>query len=161
MARLTCMALAVLVVGGCSGAGNQRFGSSIAPPVLELAAALDIAMRADAAAAAAMGGADPARLSAVFKARALQALSDQVARLRERSIRLEERAPVRRLDIWDAGRRNVVIQVESQVRLVSLDQPDPTWSNSVRRWWAQLSYIAGAWWVIDQRNLGPDQGGAL
>ena len=160
MARLTCLALAVLVVGGCSAAAETAARRSTAPPALEPAAAFEIAARADEAAAAAMGDLDPAGLSLVFRGRALQVLRDQVAHLKERSIRLEERGAVRTLDTWDARRHEVVIQVESQVRLQSLDQPDPSWSNTVRRWWAQLAYIAGAWWVIDQRNIAPDQEGA-
>jgi hypothetical protein len=155
MSRMTCLALAVLMVSGCCAVRDPAVAPTGAPPVLDKTAALDLAVRADAAVAAAMAGLDPAGLSSAFRGPALQVLRDQVERLRERSIRLEERGAVRTLDTWDARRREVVIQVESQVRLVSPDQVDPTWSNTVRRWWAQAAYIGGTWWVIDQRNLGP------
>lgn len=156
MVRFLILAL-VLVHTACSGAPAPAVPTLAAVPPLDRATAENVAVGADKAARSALADLDPAGLSLAFKGRALEMLRDQVQRMADRGLRLEERNAIRRLESWDAGAREVVIQVEAQDRLISPDERDPRWSNTVRRWWTRLIYIGDAWWVVDQRDLAPDR----
>lgn len=97
------------------------------------------------------------RLHAAFAGPALRVLEAQVAVMAARGIRVEEAAVVVALVAWDPGAAEAVLQVESQRRLITLDEPDPAWSSSVRQWWSKLRYQSGSWWVVDEQDLGPDR----
>jgi len=97
------------------------------------------------------------RLRSVFEGRALRVLGAQVGVMAARGVRVEETAVVVALVAWDPGAAEAVLQVASRRRLITLDEPDPAWSSSVRQWWSRLRYEAGAWWVVDEQDLGPDR----
>ncbi len=97
------------------------------------------------------------RLRSVFEGRALRVLGAQVGVMAARGMRVEETAVVVALVAWDPGAAEAVLQVESRRRLITLDEPDPAWSSSVRQWWSRLRYEAGAWWVVDEQDLSPDR----
>jgi hypothetical protein len=74
-----------------------------------------------------------------------------------RGLRVEERALARTLVSWDPGADEAVLQIAAQGRLVTPDEPNPAWTATVRQWWVRLQYADGAWWVIEQEDLAPDQ----
>lgn len=104
-----------------------------------------------------MADLDSTRLGSFFAGRALRTLVDKVGWMRARCLRSEERRVLRVVASWDGGAKEVVIQVEAEHRLLSPDEPEPPWSSSMRQWWARLGFAAGAWRVVDDRDLPPDQ----
>jgi hypothetical protein len=146
---------ATLAVGACSG---PRAPEAVTLPArLDRVMAEQVVFGADEALEAAMADLDSTRLDLFFAGRALRTLVDQVGWMRARSMRSEERGERRVVASWDGGANEVVIQVEAEHRLLSLDQPKPPWSSSMRQWWARLGFAAGAWRVVDDRDLPPDQ----
>lgn len=116
-----------------------------------------VAIAADEVMRTALAARDPALLPLAFAGHALQASRDQVQWMRERGLSLEERDPRRSLVSWDGARDEVVIQVEAQERLVSMEQTDPPWSSTVHQRWSRLGFVNGGWRVVDEKELAPDQ----
>ena len=147
--------VAILLLGAC--AGPRPAETLRLPAQLDRLVAEQVVLGADEALEAAMADLDSTRLDLFFSGRALETLVDQVGWMRARGIRSEERSAQRVVASWDGGANEVVIQVEAEHRLLSLEQPKPPWSGSVRQWWARLGFGAGAWRVVDDRDLPPDQ----
>lgn len=148
----TVLTLAALT--GCSTPPPRS--SPGAPAVLSRDAAERMALTADDARRRALAEAQPAGLAAVFRDRALRVLQEQVARMHDRGLRLEERDSVRRLVFWDSHAGEVVLQVEASQRLLSPSRSDALWAATVRQWWSRLAYAGGSWWIVDQSDLSPD-----
>jgi len=146
-----------LIVGGCSApqAPAEKHPAGRAATI-DRAAAEALVVEADAARRAAFSGLEPVALTRVFRGHALRVLQAQVDRMRQRGLRLEERNPVLAVVFWDGGAAEVVLQVEAQHRLVTIDQADPPWAATVRQWWSRLAREDGEWWVVDQADLAPD-----
>jgi hypothetical protein len=152
-------AIATLALSACSApTAPAALGS---PARLDRAVAYQIVFGADQAIETAMADLDSTRLGLFFAGRALRTLVDQVGWMRARSLRSEDRSTRRVVVSWDGGAMEVVLQVEAEHRLLSPDQPEPAWSSSMRQWWARLGFCAGAWRVVDDRDLPPDQWRAL
>lgn len=150
---------ATLVLGACSSPHSPAIPAF--PPRLDRVVAERIALGADEAIGAAMADLDSTRLGLFFAGRALATLVDRVGWMRARGLRSEARSVQRAIASWDGGANEVVIQVEAEHRLVSPDQLEPRWSSSMRQWWARLGFGGGAWRIVDDRDLPPDQWRAL
>jgi hypothetical protein len=150
--------LIVLIVGGCSArqaTAERHPAPSLA--ALDRAGAEAVVLKADAARRAAFADLGAGGLMGSFRGKALRVLKAQVQRMRDRGLRLEERNPVLAVVFWDARAAEVVLQVEAEHRLVTVDQADPPWAATVRQWWSRLASADGGWWVVDQNDLAPDQ----
>jgi hypothetical protein len=154
MRRLVASGLALLLISGCLG---DHAGGLASAPVLSLDGVEQLALKADDARRAALADLQPVQLARTFRGRALQVLEGQVIKMGQRGLRLEERDSVRTLVFWDPRADEAVLQVVAQDRLVSPDQPDPTWAATARQWWLRLAYQGGSWWVVDQHDLTPDR----
>jgi hypothetical protein len=155
---LAVTGLALLTMaGGCSVAqAPAERQPAASASTLDRSRAEAVAVKADAARRAAFAGLDPGALLAAFRGKALRVLQAQVRHMRDRGLRLEERNPVLAVVFWDAHAAEVVLQVEAQHRLLTLDQADPPWGTTVRQWWSRLAREDGEWWVVDQADLAPD-----
>lgn len=148
---------AVLAIAGCA-TGQSGAGALVSPmPDRTRSVIEEIVLRADDVLRAALADLDTGALSSVFRDQALHRLEARVQRMRERGLRMQERQPVRVVLFWDSQAAEAVLLVESQARLITADQPDPPWSAAARQWWARLGDQAGALWVVDERDLAPDQ----
>jgi hypothetical protein len=151
----TLVAAVVVLLSACSRGGAE---TQPAPSVLLDRAAADVVVAgAEAAMQQALAGLNVARLPSHFAGHALQRLIDRVGWMRTRGLRLQERSSRRALVSWDMNAGEAVLQVAAQVRLVSAEQPEPPWSNTLRQWWSRLAFHAGGWVVVDDRDLSPEQ----
>ncbi len=98
-----------------------------------------------------------AALSKAFSGSALRTLESQSQNLAIRHLRVEERIESRVLVFWDPLADEAVLQVITEQRAVSTDDPNPPWSGTVRQWWARLQSVAGSWKVVEQEDLPPDR----
>jgi hypothetical protein len=144
-----------LVICACSTAATKTANPQ--PPPLSSTGAEQLMLRADDFKRLALADEGTATLADVFRGPALQMLDAQAQSMDQRGVRLEERNLARTLVFWDPRAHEAVLQVVAQSRLVSADQPNPTWSAIVRQWWARLQYADGRWWVVDQEDLAPDR----
>ena len=97
------------------------------------------------------------RFADPFRGRALRALEAQAQAMALRGLRQEERNFTRSLMFWDPHGGEAVLQVVAQRRLVTPDQPNPSWEATLRQWWAVVLFADGGWWIVDQADLTPDQ----
>jgi hypothetical protein len=144
---------AALLICSCS-ADAAKTPNHVAP-LLTRAGAEQLMLRADDTKRLAGGG--TADLTDAFRGRALQVLEAQALSLDRRGIRVEERNTVRTLAFWDQRALEAVLQVVTQRRLVTPDDPKPGWAATVRQWWARLQFADGGWWIVDQQDLTPDR----
>jgi len=156
MIRLSA-AFVFLLAAACASSTPPDAAPGRGAVALDRSAAAMVAMAADEVMRMGLAERDPALLAQAFAGHALQALRDQLRWMRERGLSLEERDPRRSLVSWDGARDEVVIQVEAQERLVSMDQPDPPWSGTVHERWSRLGFVDHGWRVVDVRDLAPDQ----
>jgi hypothetical protein len=148
------MALVALVLAGC---GAPQPGPYAAGSGLDPVAAQALALRADDLLRWALVKARSDGLDAAFRGPALDRLRTQVGRMSQRGLRLEERGARRVVVLVDVQAREVVLEVAAEYRLVTPSDPDPSWAATLRQWWARLGFAAGAWWVVNDRELPPDQ----
>lgn len=147
----------VLIVGGCSAGQARADGHTEASaPMLDRASAEAVVLKADTTRRAAFADSDPDALSAAFRGKALHVLQAQVQRMRDRGLRPQERNPILAVVSWDPRAAEVVLQVEAEHRLVTVDQANPPWAATVRQWWSRLARDKGEWWVVEQADLAPD-----
>jgi|GEM_PF-1538398 hypothetical protein len=128
-------------------------------PALDRAAATALLLAADEARTRAFATADPGPLRAAFADRAVAALAPQLAALRRRGVRLEERDSARSLVHWAAGGGGGegVLEVEGEQRIAFADGGARPWSRIVREWWAALSWSGARWLVVGMGDLPPAQ----
>jgi hypothetical protein len=146
---------AALVICACS-AGGARIVSNQAP-ALSMSGAEQVMVRADDVRRSALEDPRTARLPDAFRGRALQMLEAQSKGMDQRGLRMEERSYVPTLVFWDPRAGEAVLQVTSERRLVTSDEPNPGWAAAARQWWGRLQYADAGWWVIDQEDLTPDR----
>jgi len=146
--------MVVAVVCACSGPTE---GTRFAPAGLDRAAAEVVVASAVTAMAQALADLDATGLPGHFAGPALHQLTGRVGWMRARGMRMQEQGSRHALLSWDLEAGEAVLEVEAQVRMLSADQPDPPWSATTRQWWSRLASIAGAWLVVDDRDLPPDQ----
>ena len=144
-----------VVICACSTAGPRAANHQ--PPALTTTGAGLLMMRADDIKRAALEADRTARLADAFRGHALQVVEGQAHGMESRGLHVEERNSARTLVSWDPRAREAVLQIAVQSRLVTPDQPNPAWTATVRQWWARLQYADGAWWVVEQVDLSPDQ----
>jgi hypothetical protein len=141
-----------LLICTCCAAGVQAGTPPASPPTLTEAER--VVLRADDIKRLSEAGRPG--LAEAFRGRALQVLQAQAQALGRRGQRFEERSAVRELVLWDPRSLEAVLQVTAQRRLVTPDDPDPSWAATVRQWWVRLELAGGRWWIADQRDLTPD-----
>jgi hypothetical protein len=153
--KWTFALLATVVFSACSGggvpAGDHR------PADLSRMGAEQLMLWGDEVRRSMFDSPRTSRLAAPFRGRALQALEAQVQVMAWRGLCEEEQNSTRALVFWDPHADEAVLQVISQHRVVTADQPQASWAATVRQWWARLQYSDGSWWVVDQHDLSPDQ----
>jgi hypothetical protein len=137
---------------------NAPAGTTAAhhPPSLSRSDAEQLMLKADDVRRLAFELPGTTSLSGVFGGSALQRLQVQTQSLGLRGMREEERSSSRDLVFWDPVADEAVLQVVSERRLVSADQPNPAWSATVRQWWARLQKVGDRWLVVDEEDLPPD-----
>lgn len=148
-------ALALALACACSGEGASVVNHQ--PPTLSKTSVEHLMLRADDIKRSALDAHVATTLAAVFRGRALQVLEAQVHGMEVRGISIQERDFVGTLVYSDSRAGEAVLQVVAQRRLVSPDQPNPTWAATVRQWWARLEYSERTWWIADQEDLTPDR----
>jgi hypothetical protein len=128
-------------------------------PVLDREGVAALLVAADVARAAAFANADPRPLRTVFADSATASFLPELARLRQREQRTEERATSRRLVHWAAaaGTGEGVLEVAGEQRVGFAGEPPRAWSRIVRQWWADLLWTGGHWLVLRSADLPPDQ----
>jgi hypothetical protein len=144
-----------LVICACSTDGARTMNHQ--PPPLSRSAAEQLMLRADDVKRLALDTPRTARWADAYRGRALQMLEGQSQSMERRGLRVEERNFARTLVFWDPRAGEAVLQVAADRRLVTPDQPNPAWAAIVRQWWARLQFANDCWWVVDQRDLSPDQ----
>ena len=144
-----------LVICACATAGPGPANPQ--PQALSTSGAALLMMRADDIKRAALEADRTARLADAFRGHALQVVEGQAHGMESRGLHVEERNSARTLVSWDPRAHEAVLQIAAQSRLVTPDQPNPAWTATVRQWWARLQYADGAWWVVEQADLIPDQ----
>jgi hypothetical protein len=144
----------LLLAGGCA----PTF-AVLRSPVLDREAALVLLSRAEVARGTAFATADARSLRALFSDAAIAGFSPELASLRQRGQRIEERAASRRLVHWAAaeGAGEGVLEVAGEQRVVLVAGPPRDWSRIVRQWWAAVQWTGGRWLVSDSADLPPDQ----
>jgi hypothetical protein len=128
-------------------------------PVLDEEHGATLLVAAEVARAEAFASADPKPLRALFADSALARLAPELARLRQRGERLEERATTRRLVHWTPadGSGEGVLEVEGEQRVSLSEGPPRAWSRIVRQWWAAVGWSGGRWLVLRSADLPPNQ----
>ena len=154
MRRILAVGVA-LVICACSSAGART--ANHRPPELSRSGAELLMLRADDVKRAALEADRTARLADAFRGHALQVVEAQAQGMESRGLSVEERNSARTFVSWDPRADEAVLQIAAQSRLVTPDQPNPAWTVTVRQWWARLQYADGAWWVVEQVDLSPDQ----
>jgi hypothetical protein len=144
-----------LVICGCFNNGASPAG--VQPPLLSRNVAEQVMLQADDVKRSAFESRPASRLADAFRSRALQRLDAQSQAMIRRGWKVEERNMARTLVFWDPLAGEAVIQVTAQRRIVTPDELHPAWASTVWQWWARLQYAEGSWWVVDQRDLPPDQ----
>jgi len=150
----------ILVIAACLVLCSCAPRSTISAhqlPSLSGADAERLMLRADDIRRVALSAFSKARLSELFRGRALKMLEAQAQILHLRGIRNEERNAFRALVFWDQSAGEAVLQVVAERRIVTTDEPNQAWTATVRQWWARLNNVDGRWWVIDQQDLPPDR----
>jgi hypothetical protein len=144
----------LLVAGACAPAVVL-----VRAPVLDRQGVAVLLVAAEAARADALANADPQPLRAVFADSATASFLPELARLRQRGQRIEERAISRRLVHWAAaaGTGEGVLEVAGEQRVGFAGEPPRAWSRIVRQWWADLLWTGGHWLVLRSGDLPPDQ----
>ena len=127
------------------------------PARLSGADAEQLMLRADDARRLAFEFPGNTTLSDSFGRSALQRLQAQSQSLGLRGMREEERSSSRDIVFWDPVAHEAVLQVVAERRLVTPDQPDPSWSATVRQWWARLQNLNGSWMIVEQDDLPLDR----
>jgi hypothetical protein len=129
------------------------------PPVLDREGAAALLVAAEVARADAYASADPRPLRSVFSDSAIAGFSPELARLRQRGHRIEERAVSRRLVHWAGveGAGEGVLEVAAEQRVVLVGGPPRGWSRIVRQWWAAVHWTGSRWQVHRSGDLPPDQ----
>ena len=146
------LALVAVMAAACAEATASR----TAVPPLDRVRAEQVALRADELVREAMAGSS-APLASVFRDQALGTLSAQAERLASRRMHVEERAVTRRLVHFDGFSLEVVLAVTAQTRFVTPDATAPAWEQTARQWWLRLAYSSARWWVVEERDLAPEQ----
>jgi hypothetical protein len=128
-------------------------------PVLDREGAAALLDAAEVAQADAYASADPRPLRVLFSDAAIAGLTSELARLRQRGQRIEERAASRRLVHWAGGEGagEGVLEVAGEQRVVLVAGPPRSWSRIVRQWWAAVHWNGGRWQVHRSADLPPDQ----
>jgi 3-oxoacyl-[acyl-carrier-protein] synthase III len=128
-------------------------------PVLDREGVDALLVAAEVARADAFTNADPRPLRAAFADSATAAILPELARLRQRGERIEERASTRRLVHWAAaaGTGEGVLEVAGEQRIGLAGEPPRAWSRIVRQWWAARHWTRGRWLVLRSADLPPDQ----
>ena len=112
---------------------------------------------ADESRAEALAGGNPAVLAQVFREPALHELRVRADTLARRGLRMEEESAVRSLVFFDPERSEGIVQVVASDRLVTPEEADPAWAATARQVWSRMQFAGGRWWVVEEKDLSPDQ----
>ena len=148
-------AAAALWAVGCGDPAATSIASSGGSPPTALAAA----EHADDALRAAYLGADIGPLAGFLAGPALVAARRQVVALADRGGRREERLLARREvhESRSGDRAEVVLEIQSEQRVIAAGQATGPATRSLRQWRAELAFVGGRWWVVDAGDLPPPQ----